>query len=347
MKRRSRLRGAIAGFGKMAENGHLPGWRRERRVEILAVCEPEPTRRRRAAKVLPGARVYASLGEMLEREPLDFIDVCTPPPYHAPITLASLHRDLHVLCEKPFVSTIDELRKIRRVSARKKRIAYPVHNWKHAPLLARAVKWINDGLLGRVLYSEFHTLRTNPASGLTAWRGEKEEAGGGGILLDHGWHCIYLLLNFHAERPRTVSAWMLPSPSTGQAEHTARISLEFPRSVGSLFLTWKAPGRYNSCRIYGEKGLIIVEDDRILLRPDKGHTRVATYRSPLSRGSHHPDWFDPVVKGFLIAMERREDALRELNEASLCLQSILAAYASSRKGGEPVEIRPKRGARAR
>lgn len=331
----------------MAENGHLPGWRREKHAEIRAVCEPEPARRRRAAKLLPDARLYTSIEEMLESEPLDFIDVCTPPPYHASIMLDSLARGLHVLCEKPFVSTIDELREIRRVSARKKRIAYPVHNWKHAPLLVRAIQWINAGLLGRVLYSEFHTLRTNPAVGLTAWRGEKEEAGGGGILLDHGWHCIYLLLNFHAEHPRTVSAWMLPSPSTGKAEDTVRISLAFPRSTGSLFLTWKAPDRYNSFRVYGEKGLIIAEDDRIFLRPEKGRTRVATFRSPLSHGSHHQDWFDAVVKGFLEAMACREDAAREMDEASLCLESISAAYASSLKGGEPVEIRPKRGAQAR
>jgi predicted dehydrogenase len=272
-------------------------------------------------------------------ESLDFVDVCTPPPSHAELTLEALRHGVHVLCEKPFVGTRNELEKVRRASQKHNRIAFPVHNWKEAPILARAIDWVRKGLIGKVFHSEFHTLRCRPAVGLTSWRSEREAAGGGGILLDHGWHVIYLLLNFHAERPHSVSAWLHPSPSKGgQAERTAHLLMGFEEATASLFLTWKANRRYNSARVYGEKGFLVLEDDRIVLRPRKGGTRVARYKHPLSHGSHHPEWFGPVLNRFLGAIRDRRKVAREFEEASLCLEITLRGYASAMKGGRYLSI---------
>ncbi len=298
------------------------------------MCEPNRKRLAHARKLLPGIRAYSTLETLLEKEPLDFVDICTPPPFHASCILEALNHDLHVLCEKPFVGTRSEFRRIEQLCARKDRIAYPVHNWKHAPILARLRDWVRQGRLGRVLYSEFHTLRTQPAVGLTPWRGEKENAGGGGILLDHGWHVAYLLMNFHGETPQAVSTWMLPSPvDTGEAEQTAHLRLDFPSSTASMFLTWKAGRRYNSARVYGDKGFATLEDNRLTLTTQEGPGKTIRFGSPLSEGSHHPHWFKPVMDGFLHAMKHPEEARRELEEARLCLEIILNGYDSIQQGG--------------
>jgi predicted dehydrogenase len=324
----------------MAERGHLPGWLKERRISLQAVCEATPQRRRRAKQLLPRVRVYRTLEELFSGESLDFVDICTPPPSHARLMIEALRQGVHVLCEKPFVGTRKELQTVRRLSSQQKRIAFPVHNWKDAPVVAKTIEWVRKGLIGRVLHSEFHTLRFRPAVGLTPWRSEKVASGGGGIFTDHGWHGIYLLLNFHADRPSTVSAWMHPTPSGhGQAEHTAHLLLGFRDATASLFLTWKADRRYNSARIYGEKGFLVLDDDRVVLRPGKGTTRVATYRHPLSHGSHHPEWFGHVLHRFLGAIEDRRLAAKELEEASLCLEITHKGYASAEKGGTRVSIR--------
>jgi predicted dehydrogenase len=329
----------MIGFGNMAENGHLPAWLRERRVSLQAVCDPNPARRRRAEELLPGVRTYVSPEDLYAVEALDFVDVSTPPASHARLTAEALRRGLHVLCEKPFVGTRGELRKIRLLTQSRRRVAFPVHNWKYAPALAKAIDWVRKGLIGKVLHSEFHTLRRRPAVGLTPWRSRKEEAGGGGILLDHGWHGIYLLLSFHGERPCSVSARLDPSPNPpGRAEHTAHLLLTFPEATASLFLTWKANRRYNAARIYGDRGILILEDDRIVMHPEKGRPRVAAYRRPLSYGSHHPEWFGPVLDRFLGAVEDPRKATRELEEASLCLEVTLRGYASGRKGGRNIPI---------
>lgn len=328
----------------MAEKGHLPGWLGERRVSLRAVCDPDPERRRRAQRLLPDVPVYRSPRELFAGETLDFVDICTPPPSHAAIMVDALRQGVHVLCEKPFVGTRQELQEVRSLSSQQRRIAFPVHNWKDAPILTKAIDWIRRGLIGKVLHSEFHTLRSGPAFGLTPWRSNKEAAGGGGILLDHGWHGIYLLLNFHAERPRSVSARLHPSPSDrGQAEHTAHLLMGFSDATASLFLTWKADRRYNSARIYGEKGFLVVEDDRIILRPRKGSPRVASYRYALSQDSHHPEWFGHVLERFLGSIRDRPRAAQELEEALLCLEIVLRGYASAQERGTCIPIPPQSG----
>jgi len=119
----------------------------------------------------------------------------------------------------------------------------------------------------------------------------------------------------------------------------------FRDATASLFLTWKADRRYNSARIYGEKGFLVLEDDRIVLRPRNGGTRVVTYKHPLSHGSHHPGWFGPVLDRFLGAIEDRRKAAREFEEASLCLEITLRGYASALKGGKYLPIPPENGGR--
>ena len=339
--RRKRLRGALVGFGKMAENGHLPGWLRNRRISLQSVCDPVAERRSLAAKLLPDAQIYSRLEEMLDKENLDFVDVCTPPPFHAESVLASLDRGLHVLCEKPFVASRDDFVRIQERCDAQDRIAFPVHNWKHAPVLARLYDWIREGRLGNILFSEFHTLRTQPAVGLTPWRGDKEEAGGGGILLDHGWHVAYLLLNFHREKPLAVSSWAHPVPhATGQAETSAHLLLEFPSSTASMYLTWNAPLRYNSARVYGDRGVAVLEDNRLLLTEHNGSVKRCVFRGRLSQGSHHPQWFPPVIERFLRSLEHRDEAQEAFDEARACLDIMLTGYQSIMKGGTRLPLSP-------
>jgi predicted dehydrogenase len=119
----------------------------------------------------------------------------------------------------------------------------------------------------------------------------------------------------------------------------------FSDATASLFLTWKSNRRYNSARIYGEKGFLLLEDDRIVLHPRKGGTRVAAYKHPLSQGSHHPEWFGPVLKRFLGAIKDRRKAAREFEEASVCLEVTLRGYASALRGGRHLSIPPEKGGR--
>src|SRR5215467_7045039 len=104
-------RGAILGLGNVALHGHVPGWLGRIDVEIVAAADARPSQRAECQALLPRACWYDSPEELLEREKLDFVDICTPPSSHAPLILRALDRGLHVLSEKPLVSSPADLRR--------------------------------------------------------------------------------------------------------------------------------------------------------------------------------------------------------------------------------------------
>src|SRR4029077_13009969 len=77
------LRGAISGFGEVAAQAHLAGWRTRPELNIVAIHDPVSERRHHAIRLIPNIRVYDDLELMLDGERLDFVDVASPPAYHA------------------------------------------------------------------------------------------------------------------------------------------------------------------------------------------------------------------------------------------------------------------------
>src|SRR2546430_15640625 len=94
------LRGAIIGLGNVALDGHLPGWRRCRDVEIVAATDVEPARRAAIEALIPTVEWGATAQALLVREQLDFVDICTPPAPPGPLVAAALPAGRHVSCGK-------------------------------------------------------------------------------------------------------------------------------------------------------------------------------------------------------------------------------------------------------
>src|SRR5205085_814387 len=100
---RDRVRMGIVGTGRIAQNRHLPSYQRNDRVVVVAAADPVPESVHSAAAAFAIPSVYTDYREMLEREDLDAVSVCTPNKYHAPVAIAALRQGLHVFCEKPLV----------------------------------------------------------------------------------------------------------------------------------------------------------------------------------------------------------------------------------------------------
>src|SRR5262245_55135655 len=129
------LRGAIVGLGNVALHGHLPGWLSREDVRIVAMSDTDPGRQATWAARLPEARWYDDPDQLLGDARLDFVDICTPPSSHAALIREALARRLHVLCEKPLVGSVDDLRSAVERAARADRVLHTVHNWHHAPIV--------------------------------------------------------------------------------------------------------------------------------------------------------------------------------------------------------------------
>src|SRR6267378_1171925 len=296
------LRGAIIGLGNVALEGHLPGWTRRDDVEIVALSDTEGARRQPAEARLPAARWYDSPEDLLAHEPLDFVDICTPPASHGRLVCRALERGLHVLCEKPLVVAPDDLTRVARLAEETRRVVHTVHNWHHAPIIKRSVELVQQGTIGQVTRVTWQTLRTKAAAASNAnainWRLDPA-LGGGGVLTDHGWHVFYLLRNWLAGSPTSVSARLERRRHTASpVEDTATVHVTFPRATAEIFLTWAADRRDNVAELIGTDGRIDLHGETLRLERD-GREERWSCPPALSNGSAHPEWFDPVVDQFL------------------------------------------------
>lgn len=324
------LRGVIVGFGEVAKNGHWPAYRAGTGLEIVAVVDPSAERRALASRLLPQAATFAAVGDLPASLSIDFVDICTPPSAHAEPMLAALDRGWHVLCEKPFLLDPAVVDIARHRAAAAGVALVPVHNWKYAPIVRGATAALLAGAIGSLRRVEIETARLRAAptaepSGVN-WRRDPEIAGGG-ILMDHGWHAVYLALHWFRQSATAVRA-SLHRPPGGGVEDEARVSIGFPGGEAAITLTWNGDTRRNQMRLEGSRGEIVLADDALRVLGDVRES--TTFPSALSSGSHHADWFTAMLPDVVACFERPALSRPLFEEAAGCLSIIQEAYRSDR-----------------
>lgn len=346
------LRGALIGYGFIAEKGHLPAYAMlsdgGAPLSIVAIADTCAARREKAA-ALPGVRVYETHAELLEKEAgnLDFVDITTPPCDHARIAHAALDRGLHVLCEKPLTTTVADARSIIEHAKRAERVLYPSHNYKHAPVIKAVRRILDEGRIGKVSLVTLHTFRNTHAKGVPEWRTDwrrEKRFSGGGIAMDHGSHTFYLAFDWLASHPTAITAKM-STLGAWDTEDNLSCSITFPTGTASAHLTWTAGVRKVIYTLHGDKGAIRVEDDDLEItemRADEAG-KIAWTRSVESVSSNwmdasHTIWFRSLLEQFHGAILAHDYAGKEAENAFRCVELITTAYASALEGSRELPL---------
>lgn len=140
--------------------------------------------------------------EVLEREDIDVVDICTPGNTHAEIAIAALKAGKHVIIEKPMANTLDEAEEMARAAAvaaqRGIRSMVGFTN-RRVPAVALGRRLIEQGRIGEIRHVRGFYLQDWIADAdiPLSWRLDKELAGSGS-LGDIGCPC---------DRPRHVLDW--------------------------------------------------------------------------------------------------------------------------------------------
>src|SRR6476620_4104628 len=97
----SMVRVGVVGAGAWARGAHLPGYRRDPRCRVVAVADTMIDRAREAVREFDIPTATGDAAELLSRDDIDLIDVCTPSHTHFDLAWSALEAGKHVLCEKP------------------------------------------------------------------------------------------------------------------------------------------------------------------------------------------------------------------------------------------------------
>jgi predicted dehydrogenase len=325
-----------------------------RAVEIVAVADICEARRQAARLQFPDAHIYPDFRSLLaaEADKLDFIDIATPPAHHAEIAHAAFDRGLHVLCEKPMATSAEEAAGMLRHAQDARRVYFPCHNYKHAPVVKAVRGVLEEGLIGPVHLVTMQTFRNTHAKGVVEWRPDwrrERSYAGGGIAMDHGSHTFYLAFEWMRSYPRAITAHTSTMPGF-DTEDTMGCTLNFPTGTVSAHLSWTAGVRKVIYTLHGAQGAIRVEDENIEVAILEAGPGVVAPGSPGKwrfeqrvapsdwMDASHVGWFGSLFDEFRATMAKNEFVGKDAREAFLCIQLIERAYRSSREGSRQLDL---------
>jgi predicted dehydrogenase len=210
------LRIGMVGYAFMGA-AHSQAWRTVNRVfdlplraRMVALAGRDTAKVAAAAARLGWAEPVDDWRELIARDDIDLIDVCTPGDSHAEIAIAALRAGKHVLCEKPLANSVVEARTmvaaaaLARIEGVRAMVGF---NYRRVPAVAYLRQLVAAGRLGEIRHVRAAYLQdwiTDPQFPLV-WRLRREKAGSG-ALGDIGAHIVDLTQYVTGEHITGVSA---------------------------------------------------------------------------------------------------------------------------------------------
>jgi predicted dehydrogenase len=142
------VRIGVLGAGTWAQAAHLPGYRRDARCRIVAIADPNLALAREAARRFDIPMTTADHRELLQRDDIDVIDVCTPSHTHFELAWAALEAGKHVLCEKPVAYDFRDTRRAAALAKSKRLKTKLGFTFRYAPSVRYMRELVAQGFIG-------------------------------------------------------------------------------------------------------------------------------------------------------------------------------------------------------
>lgn len=279
----STLRVGMIGYEFMGR-AHSNAWRQAHhffdlpRDPVLQVlCGRNEEAVRTAAQRFGFAEHATDWRDVVARDDIDVIDICTPGDSHLPIAVAAAEAGKAILCEKPLANTLDDAKQMLDAVTRAEIVHMVCHNYRRAPAVSLASRLIEEGRLGRIHHYRGTYLQdwlVDPAFP-RVWRLEKARAGSGslGDLASHSLDLARFLVGEIREVSGLLETFVTERPledGSGTApvdvDDAALALLRFDSgAIGSVEATRFAPGRKNQNRfeINGSQGSLAFDLERL------------------------------------------------------------------------------------
>ena len=289
------------GIGAFIGEVHRIAARLDDRYELVAgAFSSEPRRAADSAAELriDPARSYNSFEEMAKKESklrqgIEVVSIVTPNHLHCPAAKAFLKAGIHVICDKPLSTTLEDAEEVESLVKESGLIFAITYNYSGYPMVRHAREMVASGKLGniRVIQVEYAQdwLATNiEAKGQkqAAWRTDPELAGAGGSIGDIGTHAFHLAEFISGLEAKSLLADLDTFVSERKLDDNANILLHYSNGAkGMLWSSQVASGQENALRIrlFGDKGgLEWAQEDPNYLH----YTQLGESHQVLTRGGH-------------------------------------------------------------
>jgi len=298
-------------------------------ADLRWVCDASSAARDRAARIAPGARLTASVSDLLEDDSLRALVIATPVASHFPIALEALEAGKHVLVEKPLCQTVLEAERLCSTAERSRRILMVGHTFLYNGAVRRIKAMIDNGELGEIRY--IFSRRLN----LGIVRQDVD------VLWSLAPHDLSIL-NYWVGRPvRKVSAvghcYLQPNIADVAFAH-----LTYEGNIaGHVQVSWLDPSKVRQATVVGSKRMLFYDDmsaDSRIVVYDKGVDidgpdglgRFETYAQHQLKVRAGDAWLPKI--------EFREPLVEQIEEFVTCIVDDRKPLADGRNGLEVVSL---------
>jgi UDP-N-acetyl-2-amino-2-deoxyglucuronate dehydrogenase len=233
-------------------------------AQLVAVTDINPKCAQQLANTY-GAKSYTSLTEMLAREQLDVVNVCTPSGLHGEQACQVMRSGRHVIVEKPMAishETIEEMLRVQQETGKKFAV---ISQHRFDPASQKVHDLVEQHALGKLVLGNAVVpwWRSQAYYDSGAWRGTWQ-LDGGGVLMNQSIHSIDLLQWFMG-KVSSIYAYTSTLAHRMQTEDVAVAVLRFANGAfGTIAATTAAyPGVTTRIEICGDKGSAVIEDDAL------------------------------------------------------------------------------------
>ncbi len=204
-----RIRWGILGVAKIALDKLIPAIKTGRTGVVAAIASRSVEKARNAAARFGIARAYGSYTELIADPDIDAIYNPLPNHLHVPWSIRALEAGKHVLCEKPFALTVEDVDAMFAAAQRAGRVIADGFMYRHHARIRKARDLVKEGALGslRCMAATFSFTLDRP--GDVRW----DPHMGGGALWDVGCYPVSLARYIFGALPERVTAWQYCAPS--------------------------------------------------------------------------------------------------------------------------------------
>lgn len=263
----NKVRLGIIGLGQ--QGGAYANFIKEgqiRNMEIGAICDIDPDKKKRAEDAFPNVPFYSDYIEMIESGNIDAIVTCVPHYLHPEMGIEALKRNVHALLEKPAGVYTKQVKEINEFASTKPNLTYAImFNQRTNKLYKKVKEMVENNEIGKIRRTNWIiTTWWRPqgyydaGSWRATWDGE-----GGGVLVNQAPHQIDLLQWICGMPKKVYTKAQYGYQRTIPVEDDVTTILDYGNGATGVFVTCTHDIMgTDRLEIHGDKGKIIVDDSK-------------------------------------------------------------------------------------
>jgi len=324
----------LVGVGAAAQINHIPALKRAEGLELVALVDRDREKAARVAQKFGVPHAYGRVEELLDRDDIDAIDVCTPNFLHAPMAIAALDSGKHVLCERPLARSGDEAAAMAKAAKKADRVLMCAvqHRFRSDAQLLRT--FVAKGELGEIFHAKAGWLRRRTEWDSDEWRQQRRESGGG-VVLDLGFQMLDLSLwTLGNAQVESVTASVHRSKK-GEVEDSATAFFRLTTGGAlTLELTWGLlmENDFAYLNLFGSGGAALLNPFR--LHKGMHGTLVNVTPDPIASRHTYKQAVDAQIAHFADVLRKGVKPMGSPEEILPVMEALDAVYRSADQGKE-------------